>query len=75
MLGLFGSETKNYGGGSGECYNVDICPDILLAAIAVAASVAFFLLYQAITMVPAGKKRRKRDKEQNFYQGDQHNIG
>ena len=70
---LLGSETKGYSGGSGgHCFTVDICPDLLLAAIAAAASVAFFLLYQGITMV-VGRKRRKRnvEKESLLFDGDQ----
>ena len=70
--GLLGSETKEYGGGGTNCYSVDICPDLLLAAIAAAAALAFYLLYMAITMV-VGRKRRKRniDNENRNLYGDQ----
>lgn len=67
---LLGSETKGYGHGGTNCYSVDICPDLLLAAIAVAAAAAFYLLYMAITMV-VGRKRRKRSLEKNDFYGDQ----
>ena len=40
------------------CFELEICPDLLLAGIAAAAAGAFFFLYQAITV--AGKKRRRR---------------
>ena len=65
---LLGSETKGYGHGGTNCYSVDICPDLLLAAISAAAALAFYLLYMAITMVPVGRKRRKRnlDKDSNY---------
>ena len=44
------------GGGAGSCLSIDICPDLILAAIAVAAGVAVFIIYEAI--VAAGKRRR-----------------
>ena len=68
---LLGSETKGYGHGGTNCYSVDICPDLLLAAISAAAAAAFYLLYMAITMVPVGRKRRKRSLEKNKVYGDQ----
>ena len=74
MFNLFGSETSSHGGGGHHCYSVDICPDLILAAIAAAASVAFFLLYQGITMV-VGRKRRKRDDEKANLYGSQYNLG
>ena len=75
--GLLGSETKEYGGGGTNCYSVDICPDLLLAAIAAAAALAFYLIYMAITMVPVGRKRRKRniDNENTTFYGDQRTKG
>ena len=68
---LLGSETKGYGHGGTNCYSVDICPDLLLAAISAAAALAFYLLYMAITMVPVGRKRRKRNLDQNSNYGNQ----
>jgi hypothetical protein len=41
------------------CYELQICPDLILAAIAAAAAAAFYFLYTAITK--KGKKRRRRD--------------
>ena len=67
---LVGSETKGYGHGGTNCYSVDICPDLLLAGIAVAGAVAFYLLYMGITMV-VGRKRRKRSLEKDSIYGNQ----
>ena len=39
-----------------DCFELEICPDLILAAMAAAAAGAFTLLYTAITMA----KRRKR---------------
>ena len=49
------------GVGSGSCLSIDICPDLILAAIAAAAGAAVFVIYQAITV--AGRKRKKREEE------------
>ena len=57
---MLSSASNSYGSSDTSCFDVDICPDLLLAGIAAFAAGAFFFLYQAITM--AGKrKRRKRD--------------
>ena len=40
------------------CFDLQICPDLILAGIAVFSAAAFFFLYQAITM--NGKRKRKR---------------
>ncbi len=39
---------------------LEICPDLLIAGLAVAGAAAFFLLYTGITM--AGRRRRRRRK-------------
>ena len=39
------------GGGSSSCFTIDICPDLLIAAIAAAAAGAFYLIYTGITKV------------------------
>ena len=73
MLGLFGSSSKGGQTGGikdGECFKLNICPDLLIAAIALAATLAFVALFQAITMV-VGRKRRKRNTEQSVSQGEQ----
>ena len=54
---IYGS-FSGMGGGSGSCFTLEICPDLLIAGIAVAAAAAFWLIYEAITM--AGARRRKR---------------
>ena len=41
-----------------NCANVDVCPDLLIGAIAAAAAAAFYFIYVAITK--AGRRRRKR---------------
>ena len=57
----YGSYGGGYGLDPGSCFSLDICPDLILAAIAVAAAIAAFVLYQTITM--AGRRRRKRGVE------------
>ena len=49
----------SYSGGSSgsDCFTIDICPDLLISALTAAAAVAFYLIYQAITMKAAGRKR------------------
>ena len=64
-LGIFGA----YGGHGGmiggtDCFTIDICPDLLLAAFAAAAAAAFWLIYTAITQ-NAGR-RKKRSALQNL---------
>ena len=40
-----------------SCFSVDVCPEVLLAGLTLAAGVGFLALYQQITQ----KGRRKRD--------------
>ena len=66
---LQGSQSQPYGshsggggyGGSpgGSCFSIDICPDLILAAIAAAAAAAAFFLY--ITITAAGRRRKRSD--------------
>ena len=62
------SQSQQYGsfsgggyGGSpgGSCFSIDICPDLILAAIAAAAAAAAFFLY--ITITGAGRRRKRSD--------------
>ena len=46
------------GSGSGSCFSLDICPDLILALIAAAAAGGFYFLYITITM--AGRKRKRK---------------
>ena len=39
------------------CFELEICPDLILAGIAAAAAAAFAILFTEITM--AGRKRRR----------------
>ena len=50
----------SYSGGSsgGDCFTIDICPDLLLAAIAAASAGAFYLIYINITKSSAKRKKR-----------------
>ena len=63
------SSYGSYGGGGldpGSCFSLDICPDLILAAIAAAAAAAAFLIYNAI--VAAGKRRKRSgDSGENFF--------
>ena len=54
LTGLGGSFASGYG--SSSCLSVDICPDLLFAALAAAAAAGFYIIYNAITV----KGRRKR---------------
>lgn len=49
-----------------ECFTIDICPDLLLGAIAAAAAVAFVLIYQGITMAVRRRKRSENVSEDFF---------
>jgi len=65
---LIGSGSSSYGdsgGKTGSCFSIDICPDLILAAIAAAAAGAAFVIYQAITA--RGKKRRKRKTDEEWF--------
>ena len=52
----------SYSGGSGgsydNCFDIDLCPDLLLAGLALAGAGAFLALYMSITMVPSRRRRR-----------------
>ena len=58
---MLGSESGGRGGGGGSssagCFDIDICPDLILAGVAVFSAAAFFALYVAITMARRRKKR------------------
>ena len=82
-LGLGGSYSGGYGKDS--CLTIDICPDLLFAALAAAAAGAFVFFYQAITMAGRRKKRspdfNNREKfslssgyVQQFCSGMQHSF-
>ena len=45
-----------------ECsaFDLDICPDLLLAGIAAAGAAALIALYVALTMNPNGRRKRRR---------------
>ena len=65
----YGSYSSGYGGGSpgGSCFSIDICPDLILAAIAAAAAAAAFGLYIAITQAGRRKKRSDGSVEEESY--------
>lgn len=62
---LLGSASSQYykgpisflGGGT-RCLNIDLCPDLLLAAAAAAGAGIFVALWQAISV--AGRRRKRR---------------
>ena len=58
LLGSFSSDGMTGAGGSGSCFSLDICPDLILALIAAAAAGGFYFLYITITM--AGRKRKRK---------------
>ena len=45
------------------CFEIDLCPDLLIALIAAFAAAAFFFLYDAISM--NGRRRRRRSPDRN----------
>ena len=50
--------------------DLDICPDVLLAAIAAAGAAALVALYVALTMQANGRRKRRRSldhKDQEFF--------
>lgn len=49
------------------CFEVDICPDLLIALAVLFAAVAFAALYIAITM--NGRRRKRRSIEQEEEEG------
>ena len=70
LQGSSSSSYGSYGGGygldPGSCFSLDICPDLILAAIAAAAAAAAFLIYNAI--VAAGRRRKRSgDSQDNFF--------
>jgi hypothetical protein len=48
-------------GGGTRCLTIDVCPDILLAAAALAGAAAFYALYQAISLKGRRRRRRRTD--------------
>ena len=64
---LDASASHGYGGadltsfGTASCFSIDICPDLLLAAISAAAAAAGLLIYSAI--VAAGKRKKREDND------------
>ena len=55
-------------GGNSDCFDLSICPDLLLATIAGFSAVAFFLLYQAITVRGRRRKRRRKRRDDDRLQ-------
>lgn len=74
LLDLQGSASNSYGSHSGggygspggSCFSIDICPDLILAAIAAAAAAGAFLLYMAITAAGRRKKRSEDSMEESL---------
>ena len=68
MGGMLGSESSGYHGGSSSsdnCFDIDICPDLILAGIAAFSAAAFYSLYVAITM--AGRRRKRSGGGGGYY--------
>ena len=49
-----------------SCFEIGICPDLLLAAIIAAGAAFFFVLYEAITMAGRRRKRQTSGKHNSF---------
>ena len=77
---LTGSDSNSYGSYSGHgaspgsCFSLDICPDLILAAIAAAAAAAAFLIYNAIVAAGRRKKRSDGSDEDTFLSSFLHMI-
>ena len=74
---MVGSDSRPYGSygggsssfGSNSCFSIDICPDLIIAAVAAAAAAGVYLIYTAI--VAKGKRRRrKRSLSEGEDEGD-----
>ena len=72
---IFGADQRSsgsqphgsYGGGgstTASCFTIDICPDLILAAIAAAGAAAAYLLYTAIT---AGRRRKRSGADTSLF--------
>ena len=61
---LLGAASKNGRPNSamGTCLDIDVCPDLILAGLAIAGAAAFFFLYQQITMAAAAQMPRKKKR-------------
>ena len=68
---MVGSESSKHKSSSSllgdNCFDVDICPDLILAAIATFSAAAFYALYVAITMNPNGRRRRRSNIYYNAF--------
>lgn len=55
---LMGSPSSGYGheDPGGSCFSIDICPDLIIAAITAAAAVAAVAIFNAIGVAAAGKR-------------------
>ena len=58
-----------------DAVDFDICPDLILAAIAAAGAAAFVALYVALTMQPNGRRKRKRSLKDNAPQRRSNGLG
>ena len=52
-----------------SCFTLSICPDLILAAAALAGAAAFIVLYLAITANPNGKRRRRKRRRKRGAEG------
>ncbi len=65
LVGSFSKKDPKVGIVDDNCdgFDIDICPDLLLAAIGAAAAGAFAILFTAITM--AGRRKKRSIDEAN----------
>ena len=63
LAGSFSNKNPKFGIIDDNCsgFDLDICPDLLLAGLALAAAGAFVALFTAITQAAAGGRRKKRN--------------
>lgn len=64
-LGLGGSYSNSYG--SDSCLTIDICPDLLFAALAAAAAALFVFIYMQITLKGRRRKRSFHFEENEYF--------
>ena len=57
------SALMGYGHKQESCFDLGLCPDLLVAMVAAMAGLGFTMLYQAVTMAASGRRRWKRSSK------------
>lgn len=62
---MAGSQSLMGGHSQDTCFDVGMCPDVLVAMVAAMAGLGFTMLYQAVTVAAGGGGRRRRDSDKS----------